>query len=52
MVIWLPVARPGVPNTRSLCSVKGAEATINLDSADGATVDARGDIIGMDIMLD
>lgn len=32
MVTWLPVARPGVPSTRFLCSVKAAGLS-NLDSA-------------------
>ncbi len=53
MVIWLPVARPGVPSTRSRYSVKSVEATINLDIApDDAAGDARGDIAEVDIMLD
>ncbi len=47
------MARPGVFSTRSQCSVKVAEAMINLDIApDGVAGDARGDIAKVDIMLD
>lgn len=53
VVTWLLVARPGVPSTRFLCSVKAAGATITLDSdLDGAAGDVTGDVVEADIMLD
>ncbi len=47
------MARPGVSNTRSLCSVKAAKATMNLDSVpNDAAGDVRGDIAKVDIIFD
>jgi len=48
VVTWLPVAKPGVPSTSSLCSVNVAGAT-NLA---GVTGDAMGDVVEANIMLD
>lgn len=53
MVIWLPVARLGVSNTRFQFSVKAVGATINLNSdKDNAVRDTLGDIAEVDIILD
>lgn len=56
MVIWLPVARLKVLNTRSLCSVKAAGAIININSdlnsaARDETGEATGNIAKVDKML-
>ncbi len=53
MVLWLLVARPEVPSTRSRYSVKDEKATINLDSdPDGVAGDARDNIAKVNIMFD